>query len=316
MTTNNGIKKKNIVLVFLTEFIRIWDVTNWVITSLLGFLLGMSIVSFDKYLFPLSIFMISTFFIMSLTFAMNNYYDADSDRGNPRRMSVNAIASGIISKKTGILLLSMFFIIPLIACSLLGDIKIILFCLLLLFMGWAYSAPPLRIKGRPILDVVWHFFGFFLYVLWGALIAGSFGLIIWLIAISVGLFSCIFQVCNHILDYTFDKETGTRTFAVWAGLHTARKTVKILIVIHILVILPIILMYSLSYIVTIVIVLIGIGIGFYKSKPKNVFHSTKRSFISFIFYFTISVYISCLFYHTLSDFNFPVFHFLNFNYLG
>ena len=97
-------QKKNMILVFFTEFIRLRCVMFWSAVSFGGFILGMSSLDLSSYIIPLLVFLVSTFFIMSFTFAINNYYDADSDRDNPRRMHINAIASGIISKRTGVFL--------------------------------------------------------------------------------------------------------------------------------------------------------------------------------------------------------------------
>jgi 4-hydroxybenzoate polyprenyltransferase len=243
---------------------------------------------------------------MSLTFAMNNYYDAGSDRENPRRMNINAIASGKISNQTGVILNIIFIIIPLVI-SILFKFEVFLFCVFLLFLGWAYSAPPLRLKGRPITDVVVHFVGFFSYVIWGSLIGGSIGLISWLMAISLGVWSTIGQIGNHIRDYYFDKESKTRTFAVWIGLDKAKITIEILTPLHLIILIPLILLYSLSYLSTIII-LIGIPImGFIIFRPKRGVFPTKRCFI---YYFTIviggSVYTSCLVYHILYLLNKPV----------
>ena len=291
----NDIKRKNIVLVFLTEFIRITDVASWFAMSFLGFLLGVSILSFNRYIIPLFVFMVSTFFIGSFTFAINNYYDVDSDRKNPRRMHINAIASGKISKKTGFLLNLIFLIIPLFVCLLFQDIKVFLFCAFLLFSGWAYSAPPLRVKGRPGFDIIWHFFGFVLLVIWGSFIAGSIELINWLVAISIGIFSCIAQVWNHINDYSSDKDSGTVTFAVWAGFDTAKKTLKMIVIIHMIFLIPLILLYSLSYLPTILILIAGVIIGLVGVISK------KDTLESSVYYFPVvfggAVYISCLIYH-------------------
>ena len=276
-------KRKNIALVVLTEFIRIKDAMAWSAISFIGFLLGISALSLNNYILPLSIFIVSTFCIVSFTFAMNNYYDADSDRENPRRMHINAIASGKISKKTGILLSIILVIIPLVV-SILFKFEVFLFCAFLLFFGWAYSVPPLRIKGRPVMDVIWHLFGFFFLVLWGSFIAGSIGLINWLIAISFGVWSSVGQVGNHIRDYSFDKDSGTKTFAVWIGLDKAKTTIEILTLMHLIILIPLVLLYSLSYHITIIIVIIIPILGLIILRPKKGAFPTNRCFIYFLFY--------------------------------
>ena len=292
-------QKKNIISVFFTEFIRLRGVLFWSAVSFAGFILGISTLDLSNYIIPLLVLLVSTFFIMSFTFAINNYYDADSDRDNPRRKNINAIVSGIISKRIGIFLNLTFVIIPLVV-TFLFKIEVFLFCIFFLFWMWIYSSPPLRLKGRPSIDVIWHFFAVFLIVIWGSLVAGSINLINWLTAISLGLWSTVCQVDNHIRDYSFDKDSGTNTYAVWVGIDKAKTTISVLTFIHLIFLIPLILLYSLSYYITIIIV-IGIPlIGFIILKPKKGAYPTNRCFTYFfIFVLGGAVYFSCLVYHIL-----------------
>jgi 4-hydroxybenzoate polyprenyltransferase len=287
-------KKKNIVLVFLTEFIRIRGVFNWSAISFVGFILGMSSLSVTAYLIPLSVFIVCTFFIMSFTFAINNYYDIDTDRKNPKKIHINAMASGEISKKTGVLLNLVFIIVPLLV-SFFYKMEVFFLCAFLIIWMWIYSAPPLRMKGRPLFDVIWHFGGFFLFIMWGSIIAGSIDMINWLVAFSIGIFICTAQVLNHINDYNSDKESGTTTYAVWAGIDTATTTLKIIMLIHMMFLMPLILLYSLHYISSIIILIIGAVMGGIAIKTK------KDTLISpaynFPAVFGLAVYLSCIIYH-------------------
>lgn len=297
IVSNKIDKKKNIALVVLKEFIRLRDVIGWSAFSFFGFLLGMSSLVLYSYLVPFFVFFVTTFCIMSFTFAINNYYDADSDRENPRRRHINAIASGKISKQTGAFLNIAFIIIPLVV-SILFKIEIFLLCIVFLFWMWSYSAPPLRLKGRPGIDIIWHFFAFVLIVIWGSSVSGSVKLINWLVAVSLGVFSCVAQVGNHISDYSFDKDSGTKTFAVWVGLDKAKIAIQIITLIHLILLIPLILLYTLSYSITIIIAIIAPVIGFLILRPRKGAFPTRRCYI---YYFTIviggAVYLSCLIYH-------------------
>jgi len=215
------------ILIFLREVIRIRGVVNWYITSFIGFTLGVTSITLTPYIIPMLVHVISTFCVLSFAFGVNNYYDVESDRKNQKKIKINAIASGKISKKTVKNTNVIFAVVPLIICLLYSlmynHIEVILFYTLLLFWMWAYSAPPLRLKQRSPMDLVWHFFTFLFLVLWGSLISGSISLQSWLVAISIGIFSCIAQIENHIHDYKSDKETGTTTFAVRVGIDRAKK---------------------------------------------------------------------------------------------
>jgi len=292
-------KEKSKVSVFLKEFIRIKDVIGWSLIYFVGFILGVTVLSFKINLIPFFVFIICVLCMTSFTFSINNFFDADSDRKNPRRKNINAIASGHISKNTGILIILILAIIPLLI-SFFYKFEVFLFTGFLLFFGGSYSAPPLRLKGIPVMDVIWHFFGFFFVIIWSSLIAGNIGLITWLVAFSLGIFSAVGQVCNHIIDYTFDKDSGTKTFAVWAGLDASSKTANALTFIHLLILTSLFLLFSLRYYVTIGIVIIFAVLGLILLKPKKGNFPKRRCYT---FYFNIvlggGVYLSCMVYQVL-----------------
>jgi 4-hydroxybenzoate polyprenyltransferase len=273
--------------------------------SLLGFILGVTVLSLKIYLLPLLVFIVTTLCIMGFTFAINNFYDAKSDKINPRRKNINAIASGRIFKKTALVFLVLLAIIPLII-SILFRWDVFLFCAYLLFLGWAYSTPPLRTKNIPVIDVLWHFLGFFSYVIWGGLVAGSIGFVTYLMALSIGIFSSIGQVGNHISDYASDKETGTVTFAVWSGLDKAKKTIILLTFIHLVVLLFLFLFYSVKYYASVIFVIVIAILGLVILRPKRGTFPSKNCWT---FYFTIviggGVYISILIYHLCILLNIP-----------
>jgi len=296
-------KKKNIFSIFFTEFIRIRNVIAWTLISFVGFFLGISSSNLSSYIIPFFVFFISFFFIASLTFAMNNYYDAESDRINPRRININAVASGKISKHNAIFLNIIFVFITLVV-TILFKFEVFLFCIFLLFLGLSYSVPPFRLKGRPVIDVIWHFFGFFSIVIYGSYVAGSISLINWLVAISLGVWSSVAQIGNHIADYSSDKNSGTRTFAVWAGLDKAKITINILTFLHLVILIPLVLFYSIQYYVTSVILIIIAILGLILLRPKKGTFPSRRCWT---FYFTIvlggGVYISVLMYHVYNLLN-------------
>lgn len=303
--------KKPIVLVILFKYFRFKDAFKWSLISFIGFILGVTVLTLKDYIIPFLIFVVTTFCIMAFTFTINNYYDAKSDKINPRRKDINAIASGQISNQLAIILLLLFGTISLII-SFIFKLEVFIFCAFLLFLGWAYSAPPLRIKNVPVLDVIWHFLGFFSYILWGSLIAGvsiyygSVSQIIYLLAISLGIFSSIGQVGNHISDYSSDKETGTVTFAVWAGLDNAKITINILTLIHLIVLIPIVLLYSIQYYASILVFIVIAFLGLILLKPRRGEFPLKNCWT---FYFSIviggGVYLSILIYHIYTLFDIP-----------
>jgi 4-hydroxybenzoate polyprenyltransferase len=287
-------KKNGIFFTFLTGFIRIRGVVTWLAISFFGFLLGISSLDITSYMIPLFFFVVSTFFILAFTFAINNYYDIDTDKENPRRAHLNVMASGKISKQTGMLLNLIFIVIPLVL-SLFFTVEVFVFCAFLIFWMWAYSAPPLRLKGRAGLDILWHFIVFLALVLWGTYLAGSVSMINILVAVSLGIFGCFAQIDNHIQDYPFDKASGSKTFAVWIGIHKADVALKLSFIIYIFFLIPLIVLFSFYSYLTILFVCGGIVASLLLIKIKK--STLAPSLYYVINFFGGSVYLSCLIYH-------------------
>lgn len=290
-------KKNGRIHDFFTGFIRIRGVLNWFAISFFGFLLGIPSLDITSYIIPLFFFVVSTFFILAFTFAINNYYDIDTDKENPRRAHLNALASGKISKQTGITFNLIFIVIPLVL-SLFVTRKVFVFCAFLILWMWVYSAPPLRLKGRPGLDILWHFIAFLALVLWGSYLAGSVSLITLLVAVSLGIFGCFAQIDNHIHDYPFDKASGSKTFAVWIGLHNANISLKVSFILYLVFLIPLIVLFSLYSYLTILIVCGGIIGSIVIIKIKK---STGTQLLYHVInFFGMSVYVTCLIYHLSS----------------
>lgn len=301
-------KKENIILVFFNELLRIQDVLRWTAISFIGFILGITIFS----IWSLAAFLIATFGLLSFTFLINNFFDIDTDRNNPRRKGTNALAKGSISKKTAECFL-LFFVGITIVISYFSNREVLLFSFILLLWMTIYSAPPLRLKGKPGIDVVWHFFGFVFLIIWGFLFSGSFEQIntYWFVALSLGIFGMVGQLWNHIVDYPFDKEEGTTSFVVKIGLPKAYTSIKIMIGIHLLFLLPLLWFFTFKYLLTSIIFIVGILIGFILLRPKKQGFPTRHSYE---FYLTTavggSVYLTCLLYHLLVLLQVPLYQFL------
>ena len=177
---------------------------------------------------------ISFFVITSSGFVINQYFDKNNDKLNPKKKNL-PVASGKLSPRNALVfffaLTSLSFII-----TILVDISTLPFLLLYFTLGLAYSANPINLKKRPIIDLI---------------VAGiCFGILPFLIGMqvvyplsmdfsdfwimrryidallcSVPLF--LFQVSGHIYqaigDYESDKKNGTTTFVVKYGKEKSAK---------------------------------------------------------------------------------------------
>jgi 4-hydroxybenzoate polyprenyltransferase len=211
-------------------------------------------------------------------------------------MHVNAIASGRISKKSGLLLNVVFVVVPLVL-SWVFRWEVFLVCVVLFVWMWVYSSPPVRLKGRAGFDVVWHFFAFLLLVVWGLVVAGSVSLLGGLVAVSIGLWSVIGQIWNHIDDYRYDKMSGTMTFAVWAGLDRTKKVMKWSVFVHLVFLLPLVVLFSFTYWLSFGVLMVGLVVVVLV-RPGTDFPLSRGYYMSFVF--AGFVYLSCLLYHLLN----------------
>ena len=86
------------------------------------------------------------------------------------------------------------------------------------FIAWAYSAPPLRLKVRPGLDLLTHalFVQTFPYYVSLTLIQASWTLLDWVLLAILFLSSLTAQLEQQARDFAVDLHAGG-TFATWLG---------------------------------------------------------------------------------------------------
>ena len=159
-----------------------------------------------------------------LAFALNDYYDAPLDRLDDDKragnffIQCNAVAIGRFRWLVYILLWVLLFIF-----AQFGWWGIGLFALCL-FIMWGYSAPPLRYKQRPLLDLLIHacFVETFPYLLILLLIRADW-LLLDAVIISLALLgSLTAQLGQQIRDFALDRQFE-RNFTIVVGVVWARR---------------------------------------------------------------------------------------------
>jgi 4-hydroxybenzoate polyprenyltransferase len=160
-----------------------------------------------------------------LAFALNDYYDAPLDKLDAAKRAGNFFAQKNGDRENGrfrwlvfILIIVMSIIFAQFGWRGLG------LYVLCLFIMWAYSAPPLRCKGRPLLDVLIHacFVESFPYVLILLLIRAEWLLVDGFIISQAFLGSLTAQLGQQIRDYELDRRFE-RNFTVVVGVVWARR---------------------------------------------------------------------------------------------
>lgn len=88
-------------------------------------------------------------------FAVNDYFDAPYDALDPRKVERNAFIAGRPSRMAALFWACVLLLPPTLVLVSYG-LRIVPIGLLALFVLWAYSAPPLRLKSRPVFDLLTH----------------------------------------------------------------------------------------------------------------------------------------------------------------
>lgn len=192
----------------LLELIRIKSWKAYLGVSLFGYVL-----SADSFDLRALIFFATMFCYLAFAFAINNCYDVDTDIFSARK---NPVASGSVRRERALFISYIFAISGLFISSFLSLSSMMIYVFMLL-LAYLYSAPP-RLKGLPPVDMLSHglFFGALIF-LFGVSISAELQKVHIAIAFSVFLYSCLFELKNHIEDFEGDRSAGVKTSAVLLG---------------------------------------------------------------------------------------------------
>ena len=174
----------------------------------------------------LLVFAIALGYVFS--YSMNDYVDAEEDMKNEYKSRRNFYVLHPVSLGAAILVNSIIVLIMIPIFLLYGGKGAIVLSAAI-FISWAYSCQPLKLKFKPGLDVIAHSifvisYPYFviLYLLdfrWGRLDFFIFTLLV------IG--SAIIQLENQVRDYGEDKLEGTTT-TILLGLHKTELLIKFL----------------------------------------------------------------------------------------
>lgn len=175
----------------------------------------------------------SLFLLLALTagywlaFALNDYFDAPFDKVDPVKAARNVFVHRDVNRRKGLLGLAVMSVFLFVAFAQFG-LRGYLTLMVSLFIMWGYSAPPLRFKSRPGLDLLIHavFVETFPYFICLFLIGAEWGRLDYVMLLILFLSSLAAQLEQQIRDFAVDVRTG-RTFATVAGLQPTRLLLRI-----------------------------------------------------------------------------------------
>ena len=178
-------------------------------------------------------FAITVALYLAFAFSINNCYDVSCDLQQDQKLRKNPIAMGLVSFREGLAQsLSLALIGIVLAYTWFGVFHLFLYSMLI-FLGGAYSVPPLRFKSIPLVDLITHglFFGTILYF-YGASVAGSPSAQTIMMGASIFIYSITLELRNHLDDFQADFLSDTRTTVCWTGYAGAKRLLYVLLLIH------------------------------------------------------------------------------------
>jgi lycopene elongase/hydratase (flavuxanthin-forming) len=152
-----------------------------------------------------------------LLYGVNDIFDYESDRLNPRKNSIEGAvvrpgrfrALAIVIAAT-----NLPFLVVLVATSTPRAAAALAF---LLFTTFAYSVPPLRFKEVPFLDALTSATHFVTPLVFG-LLYGRAGVFPWLELVAFVLWAMASQAFGAIQDVTPDRAAGLASIATFLGM--------------------------------------------------------------------------------------------------
>ena len=218
-------------IIFYLNNIRISNWRAYMSISFLGLLLSMTDINHSgQYLIN---YLICLMLFLAFTFSINNCFDVKTDLLNDEKKKRNPIATEKISFNEGIIFSLLLALMGLITAFFWFSGKSFLTYFFLMFLGYAYSSPPFRLKSIPIIDIISHglFFGVLLLIFGLLVNDGSPSNYIMLI-ISIFLSSVILELRNHLEDIESDALSGIKTTVVWLGEEKSKRIINLLIIIN------------------------------------------------------------------------------------
>jgi 4-hydroxybenzoate polyprenyltransferase len=166
---------------------------------------------------------------------VNTLADSRLDEADPRKVPLVAAFATVGRKRLVSVIILEFFItfaLVLVLANLQGKIGLLLLWFVGIYLGYAYSAPPIRLKSRsylsivPLILVLCVFPVLFVYYTFSGFFAPAFLLFL----AGQGIASYGLVIATEIPDYFEDRAMGVRTVTVRLGLLRASRWSFVLLV--------------------------------------------------------------------------------------
>ena len=163
----------------------------------------------------------------AFAYALNDYFDAPKDALDPQKLRTNPFATGLISGRQARIGLGLALGSLLIGFAYFSSFAIAALMLFLL-VAWAYSAPPLRLKSRPGIDLLTHalFVQTYPYLITALILGERWLALDTLLVLLNFLASASGQLDQQVRDFEVDRRTD-RNLTTTLGLPAAKTAMVI-----------------------------------------------------------------------------------------
>jgi 4-hydroxybenzoate polyprenyltransferase len=180
--------------------------------------------------------LLSVFLIVYYGFALNNRYDTWLD--TPEK---NPISAGEVTLVEAVAVEIAFLVLIALTTFFLSSVNRVL-ALALLTIYVTYSIEPVRVKGKPPFDLVWHMLMGGIPVAMGYLTYKPVDVVLLLLFGMSCCFYAVPQLINQINDYEGDMCGGLKTTAIVVGRERSVKLIVVFLAISFSMALPLALM--------------------------------------------------------------------------
>lgn len=171
-------------------------------------------VSLDWRLFPV---VLANILAMSFAFMINDVIDAPDDMRDPIKQKSNVISQGLLTVTEGNILSGLIFIVSAVLFFFGGRHSFII-GLGILILSFLYSVPPVRLKARPIVDLISHVLMLSTFLMMsGYYIYDTNPQKAWFIIIAITFVSAYGQFYNQMDDFDVDQRAGLKNTAMFLG---------------------------------------------------------------------------------------------------
>jgi lycopene elongase/hydratase (dihydrobisanhydrobacterioruberin-forming) len=215
------------VAMFSKDFVKLFTnhMDAWGVTFIIG---SVALVVHQTFTLPNLLLPLTVATCYWLGFAVNDYFDAPFDAQDAAKGRRNFFVAHPLSRRLAITLFTLIALAVFAVLAQYGNRSVAVMAAGCLAM-WLYSAPPLRLKSRPVFDLLMHmlFVQTFPYAVCVFLLGLQWNAADGALLSIFGLASLAAQLEQQVRDYAVDMRTD-RNFTTVYGVQTSSRLLKVM----------------------------------------------------------------------------------------